>query len=134
MIVCYACQCVLRISLETEINDSTTKYLWAGPRALSSYPRNVIILLDEIYIASRMEYSGGKFHSLISGTSKPTKTMLLLKSVSVRVEHQHIRTWWAFVKFPTYTQMLYTTILCKYVNLSLTLGLVSSEFVRIILL
>ena len=53
--------------METGVNEKTSNYLEARISNLSSYERNVVLIVDEIYTAQRVEYSPGKLHGIDDG-------------------------------------------------------------------
>lgn len=67
---------------EVGMSQSTTAYLRARVQNLSDRERIVVLMIDEIYCAQRVEYVGGKLYGLEDG--KPVKTVLafMIKSIA----------------------------------------------------
>ena len=74
--------------METGVNEKTSNYLEARISNLSSYERNVVLIVDEIYTAQRVEYSSGKLHGIDDG--QVTKTLLCFMVSSVAGPFQDV--------------------------------------------
>ena len=74
--------------METGVNEKTSNYLEARISNLSSYERNVVLIVDEIYTAQRVEYSSGKLHGIDDG--QVTKTLLCFMVSSVAGPYQDV--------------------------------------------
>jgi hypothetical protein len=69
------------LSVETGLSTSTKNYLTARIANLSENNRLVSVLIDEVYSAKRIEFSGGKFYGLEN--AEATKTLLCFMVSSV---------------------------------------------------
>ena len=74
--------------MENGVNEKTSNYLEARISNLSSYERNVVLIVYEIYSAQRVEYSSGKLHGIDDG--QVTKTLLCFMVSSVAGPFQDI--------------------------------------------
>jgi hypothetical protein len=70
------------LSAETGLTESSVQYLKARVEKLSARERIVTIVIDEVYCAKRVEFSGGKIFGMENNS--PTKTLLgfMMKGVA----------------------------------------------------
>lgn len=66
-----------------------TSYLKLRVKKLNEYERNVLLMIDEIYVAKRLEYSGGKIIGMTSD-GKPASTLLCFMVKSVAGDYKDI--------------------------------------------
>jgi hypothetical protein len=70
------------LSSDTGLTESSVQYLEARVKQLSARERIVSIVIDEVYCAKRIEFSGGKIYGMENNS--PTKTLLgfMMKGVA----------------------------------------------------
>ncbi len=69
------------LSLGTGLQPSSLSYLKARSKSLTEEQKLVILLIDEIYCAQKLEYASGKIHGLDKGELSKTLLSFMIKSV-----------------------------------------------------
>jgi len=69
------------IDNETGIGNATLAYLEARIKLLSPEERNVVLMVDEVYVSQKLEFAGGKLYGTEDGSLCKTVLCYMIKSV-----------------------------------------------------
>lgn len=70
------------LDVTTELSPATLAYLEARCRNLKALERNVVILIDEVFTARRIEYVNGRFFGYQGEAASKTLLCIMVKSVA----------------------------------------------------
>ena len=86
----YIHQLTSAISVDTGLTDETLRYLEARVKKLNEREKIGALLIDEVYVAKRCEFTrnNGRIYGMETG--EPTKTLLIIMYNSIAVDYRDV--------------------------------------------